>query len=130
MEDFKKTPKLVSLRKIEKPILKHISLRDLFKSKNYLIYLEKDKYVIRHKDSDKSEELGYVVYRNFALSSLVLKTKELLDSLDDLDNFKGSRKHPKFEEITLYSIQSRKELNLMLSQLNKIVQDKIFTDGK
>lgn len=121
---------MVSLRPIEKPILKHISLRELFKSKNYLIYLEKDKYVIRHKDSDKSEELEFVVYRNFALSSLVLKTKELLDSLDDLDNFKGSRKHPKFEEMTDYSIKSRKELNLMLSQLNKIIQDKIFTDGK
>lgn len=130
MEEFKKTPKLVSLRPIENPLLKHISLRDLLSPSKHLIYQENDKYVIRHKESDKSEELSFVVYRNFMLSNLILKAKEMREAQKDFYSFNGSPKHPRKAELLRFSIKCEKEFDEMLVKMNQITQTKLFSDGK
>lgn len=126
-DEFKKTPKLVTLNPVHKPLPRFIPLTKLINSPSENpITEENGKYMLWIKQTDEKIQLDKAVYRNFLLSDLLLKAKQMRELQRSYYSFEGSPRHPRRLEILANAKQAEKEFDEMLEKLHQVVQQKLF----
>lgn len=124
-EVFKKTPKVTTNVPNAKPVQQ--KLKDLLKPENYHIYTIGDSYVIKAKHSlGESEELSFVVYRNFLMSDFVQTSEQLTEAITNYFSFYNDESHPKQQEALEELLAKQQALKSMITSLKGYVQKELF----